>query len=381
MRDCRAWTPARPRPSASVSRTSRAAIFALALMPWFVLRIVPSGHCVDRNGQCHVDSRRLVVSTSYLNTIRFINPNSPHMDIAMANGGDAGESDVGWHLSERHKLCPGPATPPVRWSRVRLPRRLPPSGSALGRARARRRTRRTRGCGARARSREVEAEQAAAPSELEAERDRRAAAARKLQEDVTRALSRHVSSRPSARRARRLRASSSPRPPDHVASAAAARRSGEEARRARERRGGTLRVQAARRCTTHANGEEARRARERLAGRMEARAESGRAAATLDVARRGARDVELGGRAAQRRARRVARSLARRSAVKRHAARTSGEKARSEREPLADKMEARAEPRPRSTRLGAELATAGSEGVRLGAELDASRALTRGAAR
>jgi hypothetical protein len=166
-----------------------------------------------------------------------------------------------------------------------------------------------------------------------------------------------------------------------VASAAAARRSGEEARRARERRGGTLRVQAARRCTTHANGEEARRARERLAGRMEARAESGRAAATLDVARRGARDVELGGRAAQRRARRVTRSLARRSAVKRHAARTSGEKARSEREPLADKMEARAEPRPRSTRLGAELATAGSEGVRLGAELDASRALTRGAAR
>ena len=84
-------------------RTSRRAAAALDLMPWFVLRIVPSGHCVDRNGQCHVDSRRLVVSTSYMNMIRFINPNSPHMDIAMANGGDAGESDVGWHLNERHK--------------------------------------------------------------------------------------------------------------------------------------------------------------------------------------------------------------------------------------------------------------------------------------
>ena len=69
----------------------------------------------------------------------------------------------------------------------------------------------------------------------------------------------------------------------------------------------------------------------------------------------------------------------------RRVARTSGEEARSERERLAGRMEARAKSgratAARSTRLGAELTTAGSEGVRLGAELDAARDLTPGAAR
>ena len=45
-------------------------------------------------------------------------------------------------------------------------------------------------------------------------------------------------------------------------------------------------MRAVRRCTTRTSGDEARRTRERLAGRIEARAESGRAAAALDAARR-----------------------------------------------------------------------------------------------
>ena len=178
MRDCRAWTPARPRPSASVSRTSRAAIFALALMPWFLLRIVPSGHCVDRNGQCHVDSRRLVVSTSYLNTIRFINPNSPHMDIAMANGGDAGESDVSWHLSERHKYVRD------------------------------RRRHRSGGRGFDSRAGYPRRERLSAARELADERAARAVAARELEAARSKPSRRRhqASSRPSATGARRRRA-------------------------------------------------------------------------------------------------------------------------------------------------------------------------------
>ena len=69
LRDFRVWTLARPRPSASASPQVEPPIAVCALMPWCVLRVIPSGRLVDIIGQCHVGARRPVVSNSYLVTL------------------------------------------------------------------------------------------------------------------------------------------------------------------------------------------------------------------------------------------------------------------------------------------------------------------------